>query len=145
MKTISPPKLIILLSLCFLPGLHVQFISQSFHAPGIQLQVSALESDKSHTVVRKLTTYEPEVFRDILAAFGATPDETEDLMFICGQESRYNHLAKNKSSSASGICQYLTSTWAHQCQGDIWSIYDQTRCALQDLRAGKRSQWAVTW
>lgn len=134
-----------LLVFLFSPGMFAQTKVRAYSPPeSIQANtISSIPNSSEH--VRKLTDREPDVFRDVLFSLGASQAEVDDLLFICGEESDYNYKAKNPSSSASGICQYLTSTWNYQCEGDIWSIHDQAKCALKDLRAGRRKQWAVTW
>ena len=73
----------------------------------------------------------------------ATASELDLLLYIAQHESTFNPYAKNSKSTASGLYQYLTSTWNYQCKGDIWDVEDQTTCALNDIRIGRASQWAV--
>ena len=82
-------------------------------------------------------------FLNRLAQLGASNYEINTLSWICGKESTWNQYAKNPNSTASGLCQYLTSTWrTHGCR-NIWSPEDQASCALRDIRRGLINQWQV--
>lgn len=57
-------------------------------------------------------------------------------------ESRYNPLAVNRSSGASGLFQFMPSTWNANFPGqNIWDPYAQSRGALVFYNAGRQSAW----
>jgi len=86
----------------------------------------------------------PMWLRYELASIGASCSEQQLLAGIARLESRFNPTAKNPASSASGLLQFLESTWtAHGCGNNIWSSNQQLRCGLKDIRRGLLKQWAV--
>ena len=56
-------------------------------------------------------------------------------------ESNYNPIAKNKSSSASGIYQFLNSTWSRSCSGDVFNYKDNISCFMKFYK--KYPHWWV--
>ena len=52
---------------------------------------------------------------------------------IAEAESKFNPLARNPASSASGIFQFIKSTWKTECEGDVFDYRDNTRCAMRLL------------
>jgi soluble lytic murein transglycosylase-like protein len=65
---------------------------------------------------------------------------------IAWRESRYDPRAKNPSSTASGVMQFLTSTWYgswNPYRGQsIWSAKSNTLAAAYAMRLGYYSWWA---
>lgn len=43
-------------------------------------------------------------------------------------ESRFDHLAKNPNSTASGLFQFLNGTWEANCQGNVLNALDNAKC-----------------
>ena len=53
-----------------------------------------------------------------------------------------NPLAINRSSGASGLFQFMPSTWYASFPGqNIWDPYAQARAALAFYNAGRQSAW----
>lgn len=61
---------------------------------------------------------------------------------VANCESHYNPLAINRSSGASGLFQFMPSTWNANFPGqNIWDPYAQARGALVFYNAGRQSAW----
>ena len=61
---------------------------------------------------------------------------------VANCESHYNPLAVNRSSGASGLFQFMPSTWNANFPGqNIWDPYAQARGALTFYNAGRTSAW----
>ena len=77
----------------------------------------------------------------IYAVFGSNPGLSWALR-VAYCESRYNPLAVNRSSGASGLFQFMPSTWNANFPGqNIWDPYAQARGALVFYNAGRQSAW----
>lgn len=61
-------------------------------------------------------------------------------------ESRFDPNAKNSmmigSERASGLFQFLPSTWRTVSNGDIWSVEDQTEAFVTMVGRGRIREWA---
>ena len=61
---------------------------------------------------------------------------------LAEHESMFNSLAKNsEGSSAKGIYQFLDSTWASECSGDVFSPDDNIQCGMRLLGDGSIGHW----
>lgn len=77
----------------------------------------------------------------IYAVFGNSPGLAWALR-VAYCESRYNPLAINRSSGASGLFQFMPSTWNANFPGqNIWDPMAQARGALIFYNAGRQSAW----
>ena len=77
----------------------------------------------------------------IYAVFGSSPGLTWALR-VAHCESRYNPLAVNASSGASGLFQFMPSTWnAYFAGWNIWDPYAQARAALVFYNRGATHAW----
>lgn len=77
----------------------------------------------------------------IYAVFGNSPGLSWALR-VAYCESRYNPRAINSSSGASGLFQFMPSTWNANFPGqNIWDPYAQARGALVFYNAGRQSAW----
>jgi len=77
----------------------------------------------------------------IYAVFGNSPGLSWALR-VANCESHYNPLAVNRSSGASGLFQFMPSTWNANFPGqNIWDPYAQARAALVFYNAGRQSAW----
>jgi hypothetical protein len=77
----------------------------------------------------------------IYAVFGSSPGLSWALR-VANCESHYNPLAINRSSGASGLFQFMPSTWNANFPGqNIWDPYAQARGALVFYNAGRQSAW----
>ena len=54
----------------------------------------------------------------------------ETALRIANCESGYNRLAKNNTSSATGIYQFINVTWAANCQGNRLNPYHNIDCYM---------------
>lgn len=58
----------------------------------------------------------------------------------------YNPLAKNPTSSASGLYQFTHDTWRYLgCGDNVWDINQQNACALKEVRAGNTYDTWMRW
>lgn len=62
-------------------------------------------------------------------------------MEIASAESSFNPLAKNKHSTASGVFQFIKSTWAHYCEGDVFDADANIHCAVRMISEGGIRHW----
>lgn len=46
-------------------------------------------------------------------------------------ESRYDAMAKNKASSASGVYQFINKTWESYCAGEVFNAHDNVKCFME--------------
>ena len=77
----------------------------------------------------------------IYAVFGGSPGLSWALR-VANCESHYNPLAVNRYSGASGLFQFMPSTWNANFPGqNIWDPYAQARAALVFYNAGRQSAW----
>ena len=77
----------------------------------------------------------------IYAVFANSPGLSWALR-VANCESHYNPLAINRSSGASGLFQFMPSTWNANFPGqNIWDPYAQARGALVFYNAGRQSAW----
>ena len=77
----------------------------------------------------------------IYAVFGSSPGLNWALR-VANCESHYNPLAVNRYSGASGLFQFMPSTWNANFPGqNIWDPYAQARAALVFYNAGRQSAW----
>jgi soluble lytic murein transglycosylase-like protein len=77
----------------------------------------------------------------IYSAFANSPGLSWALR-VANCESHYNPLAINRSSGASGLFQFMPSTWNANFPGqNIWDPYAQARGALVFYNAGRQSAW----
>ena len=56
-------------------------------------------------------------------------------------ESQLDSSAENGISSATGLYQFIDSTWETECEGDRLSSIHNARCAIRLLSEGKKSHW----
>ena len=87
-----------------------------------------------------------QLIKDYSALYGINSDLP---LRIAKCESGYNHLAKNKTSSASGTFQYLSSTWAGTDEGRAGlSVFDagaNVRAAIKYIASrGHAQPWAAS-
>jgi soluble lytic murein transglycosylase-like protein len=77
----------------------------------------------------------------IYEVFGNSPGLAWALR-VARCESHYNPLAVNASSGASGLFQFMPSTWAAHFKGwNIWDPYAQARAALDFYNRGATNAW----
>lgn len=77
----------------------------------------------------------------IYAVFGNSPGLSWALR-VANCESHYNPLAVNRYSGASGLFQFMPSTWNANFPGwNIWDPNAQARAALVFYNAGRQSAW----
>lgn len=102
----------------------------------------------TNTIFRdcKVFVNTPYVLLDIINKHTYNCREQWLLTAIAHYESTFNSNAKNRLSTASGMYQYLDSTWlSHGCGqlADKTDIDKSVKCALQDIRKGLLKQWEV--
>ena len=75
---------------------------------------------------------------------GKSNKEISVMINIAKKESNMNPLAKNKSSSASGLFQIIAGTWySNDCIGDKWNFKDNTDCAWKIQGKRNFQPWEV--
>ena len=107
--------------------------------------VPALGSPAAHRVAAPAVALPPPNsgvgVQAIYAVFGQSPGLVWALR-VAHCESRYNPLAVNASSGASGLFQFMPSTWnAHFAAWNIWDPYAQARAALNFYNQGATNAW----
>jgi len=60
---------------------------------------------------------------------------------IAKAESGFDPLAKNASSTASGVYQFIRSTWKENCEGDVFDYNENIKCAVRLISEGKEKHW----
>lgn len=77
----------------------------------------------------------------IHAAFDGSPGLTWALR-VANCESRYNPQARNPSSGASGLFQFMPATWNANFPGwNLWDPYAQARAARIFYDRGQTNAW----
>ncbi len=61
--------------------------------------------------------------------------------YLAKCESQFEPSAENGISSATGLYQFIDSTWKTECEGDRLSSIHNARCAIRLLSEGKESHW----
>lgn len=69
-----------------------------------------------------------QVIKDYSEAYGVNVDTA---LRIASCESRFDPLAKNKYSTASGVYQFLKGTWEGYCEGDVFDAEANIKCFMQ--------------
>jgi hypothetical protein len=64
-----------------------------------------------------------------------------DLMRTLNCESGFRYNAKNKKSTASGVAQFIDSTFSRYCEGDKSSAKAQLTCMARMWSEGEQHQW----
>lgn len=49
-------------------------------------------------------------------------------------ESKYNIYARNGTSTAKGLAQFLDGTWSNNCKGDVFNAQHNTRCFMDNFK-----------
>ena len=84
------------------------------------------ESDPKALIIQKSEEY------------GIDPNLALDLARF---ESNFNPLAKNPSSTAKGIYQWLDGSWKAHCEGSVTSTKDNVECTMRILANGGLHHW----
>lgn len=99
-----------------------------YEYPDIRYDVPEREEPK--TIEQKIEYYADQHEVDVELAKG-----------IAWCESNYIPTAKNPTSSAEGVFQFLDSTWARYCEGDKLNEDDNIKCAIYLLSEGGEAHW----
>lgn len=57
--------------------------------------------------------------------------KTETALRIAECESNLDPYARNQSSTASGVYQFISSTWDNYCDGNVFNEHDNITCFMQ--------------
>lgn len=49
-------------------------------------------------------------------------------------ESKYNIHARNGTSTAKGLAQFLDGTWRNNCKGDVFNAQHNTKCFMDNFK-----------
>jgi soluble lytic murein transglycosylase-like protein len=71
-------------------------------------------------------------------------DEYKLLFKIIQCESGWNPLAKNQNSTASGLFQFIASTWNSWGHGDVFNYVDNLEAGVRLYRARGTSPWLAS-
>lgn len=102
----------------------------------------------SATIARNNITNVSELIKKYSAEYGA--DENLALNIACAEsctrdkntnEVYINPDAKNPTSTASGVFQFIESTWDFACEGDRMNAEDNIKCGVKLLAAGDMYHW----
>lgn len=96
--------------------------------------------------LRRTLRYSPTIREAVELASIAYPAFTTARAWqIIDHESQGDPTAKNRSSTASGLYQFLTSTWASTPYGrmSIWSPYAASLAAGWMHQNGRTCEWAI--
>lgn len=98
------------------------------------VQVSKEEPKSDNRILAKPTTptpysgrhYSKEEVQDLIRHYSSVYGISSDTPFcIAKYESGYNQYSKNRNSTASGVFQYLSSTWSSTDEGKLGlSVFD---------------------
>jgi soluble lytic murein transglycosylase-like protein len=108
----------------------------------VKKEVPAPQSDNGRR-------YSVEEVQKLIVSYSQQYGILQDVpLCIAKHESGYNHLSKNKSSSASGVFQYLASTWRGTDEGKAGiSVFDadaNVRAAIKYMASRKSTKpWTV--
>ena len=72
--------------------------------------------------------------------YGVNP---ELALYLAKIESNYEPRAKNPSSTAKGIYQWIDSSWSENCQGDVYDPVDNIVCAMKTISKGGLRHWTA--
>lgn len=84
----------------------------------------------------------PETPQEYLREIAGTNYNVLDRIATC--ESNWRTNAKNPNSSASGVFQFLSSTWNKWGQGDVFNPYDNIRSAVKLFDAEGTTPWLAS-
>lgn len=80
-----------------------------------------------------------------LRSHGLPEDIVQSFLVIVQRESNFNTNAKNPYSTASGLYQFLTGTFAgYGCSGSPFNWKDATACAAKAYRMSGLQPWSLT-
>lgn len=80
--------------------------------------------------------------RDVGELIGYSNWDIREMIRIAQCESKFDPTAKNPNSTATGIFQILTGTWAgNKCTGDITNFKDNVWCGWKLRQASGTGPW----
>jgi hypothetical protein len=93
--------------------------------------------------------YSKEEVTELIKNYSAQYGISADLpLSVANCESGYNQFSKNKSSTASGVFQYIHSTWIHTEAGKQGiSVFDadaNVHMAIKSIASGGISNWSAS-
>lgn len=125
-----------ILALLFVPSIVTPASSESPTA-GNLVRLGAY-SLKSQPILSLEVAIEAEILKSC-HFYGVDCDLAMDL---ARHESQLNPYARNREgSSAKGIYQFIDSTWADHCEGDVFSYYQNIDCAIRLISEGGITHW----
>ena len=127
-------------------AIEAKMAGRSSSSPAEQALVSGRASATSAAIRRQPAVPLPPPgagsgLRAIYAVFGNSSGLTWALR-VAKCESGYNPLAVNRSSGASGLFQFMPSTWNANFPGwNIWDPVAQSKAALRFYNQGRTNAW----
>jgi len=93
----------------------------------------------------RITVHRTDTLEAIRLAAITYQQSYSDMLRVasCETGGSFNRYSKNRSSSASGIFQFLDSTWASTPYGreSVWSPYANAMAAGWMWKSGRRGEW----
>lgn len=104
----------------------------------------AQNCDISNETVKVDTIYLPPskelVINEIIKQANEYGVSVYEALEVSRCESNYNAFAKSKKSSATGVYQFIDSTWEDYCDGDRLNFKDNIKCFME-LYEDHKSWW----
>ena len=125
----------------------ITYQGKDAHWWAMRAQQARRDANARRLTIRRLQRtlrYSPTIQEAVTLATIAYPAFTESRAWaIIRHESQGNPNAKNRSSTASGLYQFLTSTWASTPYGrtSIWNPYAASLAAGWMHQQGRRCEW----
>jgi len=110
--------------------------------------IEAMTTDEVEAVAPEVTVIvvgdeeiETTVVEEIVLQSQEYGVNTDTALRIAWCESRYDDYARNPESTATGVYQFLNSTWEYACTGDALNYKDNIRCFMEQYP--KNPSWWV--
>src|SRR3990167_1171852 len=91
------------------------------------------------TPVNEEREYTVQELIDYYSDFYGTDKELTHAIAYC--ESQYDPIAKNSSSTAEGVFQFIDSTWTKYCTGNKLDPNDNTNCGVRLISESQVGHW----
>jgi hypothetical protein len=105
--------------------------------------------NKESTPTGAIRSYSPEDVQQLIKKYSEQYGISPDLpLRVAKCESGYNYLSRNSHSTASGVAQYIHSTWTHTEAGKQGlSVFDadaNVHMMVKSIASGGISNWAAS-
>lgn len=109
----------------------------------LHLQLKLAELTLSLLLLQvQLMPAEPLSVQEKIVAYAAHYGVDRELALDLARfESNFNPNAKNPTSSAKGVYQWIHGSWKAFCTGEVFNPDDNIRCAMRVISEGGLSHW----